>query len=155
LPATTYDVFDSLIADIDRHMLRNDDWTNAEFLERVGFLTCSQARLFEFLEDVVHPVRRDRADQEQIVEQLNPILRRDGYFLAPSGRISGYPVYRVRETTATGVQPADELISETLLSFNESGVHHAWRKALDRRVSDRTQLAVPIPMKTEDRLCVG
>ena len=35
-----------------------------------------------------------------------------------------------------GVQPADELISETLLSFDESGVHHAWRKALDRRVSD-------------------
>jgi hypothetical protein len=129
-------VFDSLIADIERHVLRNDDWSNAELLERVGFLTCSQAKLFEFLEDVVHPVRRDSADQQQIVEQLNPILRRDGYFLAPSGRISGYPVYRVRETTATGVQPADELISETLLSFDESGVHHAWRKALDRRVSD-------------------
>ena len=54
----------------------------------------------------------------------------------PSGRISGYPVYKIRETTATGVQPADELISQALISFDEGGVHQAWQKALDRRVSD-------------------
>jgi hypothetical protein len=42
----------------------------------------------------------------------------------------------VRETTATGVQPADELISEILRSFDESGVHAAWQKALDRRITD-------------------
>jgi hypothetical protein len=105
-------------------------------LDRVGFLICSQARLFEFLEDVAHPVRWDSAEQERIVAKLNPILRRDGYFFAPSSRVSGYPVYRVRETTVTGVQPADELVSEALRSFDESGVHHAWQKALDRRVSD-------------------
>ena len=85
---------------------------------------------------MVHPVRRDPEDQDRIVSKLNPILRRDGYFLAPSSRVSGYPVYRVRETTATGVQPADELISEVLRSFDESGVHAAWKKALDRRITD-------------------
>jgi AbiJ-like protein/abortive infection Abi-like protein len=131
-----YDPFETLADDIDRHVLRNDDWSNSELLERVGFLNCSQAKLFEFLEDVVHPIRRDSGDQDRIVAKLNPILRRDGYFLAPTNRVSGYPVYRVRETTATGVQPADELISDALRSFDESGVHHAWQKALDRRVSD-------------------
>jgi hypothetical protein len=134
--ASVHDPFETLVEDIDRHVLRNDDWANSELLERLGFLTCSQAKLFEFLEDVLHPVRRDSTDQERIAAKLNPILRRDGYWLAPSSRVSGYPTYRVRETTATGIQPADQLISEALLSFDESGVHHAWRKALDRRVTD-------------------
>ena len=134
--SSVYEPFGTLADDIDRHVLRNDDWRNSEILERVGFLNCSQAKLFEFLEDVLHPVRRDAEDQDRVVTKLNPILRRDGYFLAPSSRISGYPVFRIRETTPAGVQPADELISETLRSFDESGVHHAWRKALDRRVTD-------------------
>jgi len=106
-----------LADDIDRHVLRNDDWRNSEILERVGFLNCSQAKLFEFLEDVLHPVRRDAEDQDRVVTKLNPILRRDGYFLTPSSRISGYSVFRIRETTPAGVQPADELISETLRVF--------------------------------------
>jgi hypothetical protein len=133
----SYNDFDGTLADdIYRHAVRNDDWPNSEILERAGFLTCSQAKLFQFLEDVLHPIRRDHEEQERIATKLNPVLRRDGYFLAPSGRISGYPVYSVRETTAIGVQPADELISQALISFDESGVHHAWQKSLDRRVSD-------------------
>jgi Abortive infection C-terminus len=43
---------------------------------------------------------------------------------------------RLRETTATGTQPADELISGVLIAFDTSGVHEAWRKALERRTSD-------------------
>ena len=128
--------FDTLADDIYQHAVRNDDWENAEILERVGFLTCSQATLFRFLEDVVHPMRRDQDEQERIVAKLNPILRRDGFLLMPGGLVSGYHVYIVRETTATGSQPADELISEALSSFDEGGVHHSWKKALDRRGVD-------------------
>ena len=126
----------SLADDIYRHAVRNDDWDSAEILERVGFLTCSQARLFQFLEDMLHPVRRDQAAQDTLVDRLNPILRRDGYCLAASRKISGYPVYKVHETTATGAQPADALISRTLVSFDESGVHANWQKALERRTAD-------------------
>jgi hypothetical protein len=118
----------------ERH--RNDDWSNAEALERAGFLTCSQGMLFAFLEDVVHPARRAPDEQQQIVAALNPILRRDGYCLLPGKPISGYPTYKVAETSAIGAQPADELISQVLSSFDETGVHHAWQKALERRVSD-------------------
>lgn len=130
------DPFETLVDDIHQHAVRNADWDNAHILERVGFLTCSQAKLFQFLEDVLHPIRREHEEQERIVAALNPILRRDGYILAPGSRVSGYPVYKVRETTATGVQPADQLISEALISFDESGVHHAWTKALERRGGD-------------------
>lgn len=129
--------FDRTLADdVHQHAIANDDWSNAEILERAGFMSCSQARLFLFLQDVVHPIRREHDEQGRIVAKLNPILRRDGYCLAPSGRISGYPAYSVRETVATGTQPADELISQVLISFDESGVHHAWQKALDRRGLD-------------------
>ena len=132
----SYRPFESLEDDIDRHGMRNEDWSNAEILEGAGFPTCSQALLCRFLKDVVHPIRRSQEEQEQIVAALNPILRRDGYSLVPDKRISGYPTYVVKETTATGAQPADELISQVLISFDESGVHHAWQKALDRRMPD-------------------
>lgn len=133
---SVYAPFENLADDIERHVLRNDDWSNSELLERVGYLTGSQAKLFEFLEDMVHPIRRDPEEQKRIIAMLNPILRRDGFALAPARHISGYPVFRVGQTTASGVQPADDLISETLWSFDEGGVHHAWQKALERRVSD-------------------
>jgi hypothetical protein len=125
-----------LADDIVRHVVRNDDWTNSEMLERVGFLTCSQTKLFEFLQDVLHPIRRGGDDQKRIVEKLNPILHRDGYTFVTSDQVSGYPVYRVREMRAAGVRPADHLISETLLSFDENGITLAWEKALSRRVAD-------------------
>lgn len=133
---SVHDIFGTLADDIDRHMLRNDDWSNAEALERAGFLTCSQGMLFAFLEDVGHPARRSPEEQQQIVAALNPILRRDGYCLLPGKPISGYPTYKVAEITATGAQPADELISQVLSSFDENGVHRGWQKALERRVSD-------------------
>jgi len=128
--------FETLADDIQQHAIRNDDWQNAEILARVGFLTCSQAKLFQFIEDLLHPIRRDHDEQERIAAKLNPILRQDGYFLAQVGRVSGHPLYGVRETTANGIQPADELISQALISFDETGVHHAWKKALDRRTAD-------------------
>lgn len=126
----------TLAEDIDRHAVRSDDWDNQEVLERVGFLNCSQAKLFEFLGDVLHPIRRDHEEQKAILAALNPILRRDGYVLAQGGHKSGHPVYKVKETAAAGVQPADSLISEALISFDEGGVHDAWKKALDRRAND-------------------
>lgn len=130
------DGFGSLAEDIEQHAIRFHDWDNAQILEQIGFLSCSQARVFGFLEDVVHPIRRDQDEQQRMVAALNPILRRDGYALASGDRVSGHPVYKVRETTAPGSQPADDLISETLISFDETGVHHAWTKALERRAAD-------------------
>jgi hypothetical protein len=127
---------DTLADDIERHAVRNEDWSNAEILERTGFMVCSQARLFAFLEDVLQPVRRDHDDQQRLVAGLNPILERDGFHLVRSGQISGHPTYAIRETTAAGEQPADELISKALVSFDERGVHEAWRKALERRGTD-------------------
>ena len=127
-----HEAFERLTDDIETHVLRNDDWSNAELLERIGYLTCSQVKLFEFLEDVVHPVRRDSADRGQLLRSSTRFRVANGYLLCvvePCLRNSG--LFRP-ETTATEVQPAQpELISEALRSFDESGVHQAWQKALD------------------------
>ncbi|WP_162932471.1 abortive infection family protein [Solimonas sp. K1W22B-7] len=109
---------------------------NRQVLELVGFLSCSQAKLFQFLEDVVYPIRRDASEQESIVEELNRSLRYDGFLLKPTSRVSGHAVYRVEEVSANGERPADELISQALISFDGVGVNEAWRKALGRRAED-------------------
>ena len=126
----------TLADDIARHAVGNPDWGNAELLRVIGFPDCSQSELLRFLEDVVHPARRSQAEQEKLVAELNAILSRDGFKLVPEGAISGYPKYRAREVTATGSAPPDRLISDALLSFDEGGVHEAWRKALERRTTD-------------------
>jgi hypothetical protein len=126
----------SLADDVVRHAISNDDWPNSEVLERVGLVKCSQLKLFEFLEDVLHPIRRGPEDQDSIVTRLNPILRRDGFLIEQSGQVSGYPVFKVRHCTASNTQPADVVISETLIAFDVEGVHRAWQKGLERRSAD-------------------
>tara|TARA_R110002049_G_scaffold264835_1_gene440974 strand:- start:35 stop:1171 length:1137 start_codon:yes stop_codon:yes gene_type:complete len=133
---SNYDPLKTIADDIFRHAIQNYDWSNSELLEQLGILKCSQARLFRFLEALVHPIRRDQAEQEKLVGQLNLILQRDGYRLTPAETISGYPAYVVRETPANDSHPADELISKNLVSFDEGGVHQAWQKALERRSRD-------------------
>ena len=46
--------FDGRLSDdIYRHAIQHDDWSNMEVLEKTGFQICSQAKLFQFLEDVL------------------------------------------------------------------------------------------------------
>jgi hypothetical protein len=128
--------FGSLANDIERHLLRNHDWENSEVLERVGFLTCSQMKVFQFIEDMLHPIRRDADEQAHMVGALNPVLQPDGFILVRAGATSGEPLYSVQRAGPAGAQAADVLISETLAAFDESSVQHAWTKALDRRTND-------------------
>ena len=121
--------------DMYRHMIRNNDWLNEEFLEYLGTHNCSQSRLFAFLEAIVHPRTRDESEQRQIVELLNPLLRRDGFALVQTGRVSGYPIFTVCHVEGAQ-QRADAAISSALAEFDPDSVHAAWTKALDRRVSD-------------------
>lgn len=130
-----HDPFDSFISDIQRHCVKHNDWPNSHVLEKVGFLSCSQAKLFTFIEDVMYPTRREEPEQREIANKLNPILERDGYSLVHSGNVSGYPTYKVSEIGSVG-RPADVMISQELMSFDETGVHQSWDKALSRRSTD-------------------
>lgn len=124
----------SLKDDIIQHIVRNDDWSNRELLERLGLLDASKALLFRFLEAAVHPTAIDEADQKQRVESINRHLKHDGYRLSRTGRMSGSPIYTV-DAAAIG-SPADAAISDTLAKFEPEQVHARWTAAMDRRSDD-------------------
>ncbi|SHG15785.1 abortive infection family protein [Bradyrhizobium erythrophlei] len=119
---------------LHRHTVRNDDLSNRDVLEALGVLTCSRAQLFKLLAAVTAPETRSGPEQVKLAEQINDLLRHDGYTLAPAGRISGSPFYTVR-SASTG-SPADESISATLAAFDPTQVHARWTMALERRASE-------------------
>jgi len=119
---------------LHRHTIRNDDLTQRDVLETLGLLTCSRAQLFKFLAAVTAPDAFSGAEQVELAEKIDGLLRHDGYTLALAGRISGSPFYAVRPAP-TG-SPADESISATLAAFDPTQVHARWTMAMERRASE-------------------
>lgn len=119
---------------LHRHTIRNDDLTTRDVLEALGALTCSRAQLFKLLAAVTAPDARSAPEQVELASKIDALLRHDGYTLAPSGRISGSPIYAVRPAP-TG-SPADESISATLAAFDPTQVHARWTMAMERRASE-------------------
>jgi very-short-patch-repair endonuclease len=79
-----------------QHMVNNpNDWDYATLLENLGARTCSQRRLFSLLEQAVHPLTRDGADQRMYVAGLNSILLPDDFELRSFEEQSGHPIYSV------------------------------------------------------------
>lgn len=119
---------------LHRHTIRNDDLTQRDVLETLGLLTCSRSQLFKFLAAVTAPDAFSGAEQVELAEKIDGVLRHDGYTLALAGRISGSPFYAVRPAP-TG-SPADESISATLAAFDPTQVHARWTMAMERRASE-------------------
>jgi hypothetical protein len=119
---------------LHRHTIRNDDLSQRDVLETLGLLTCSRAQLFKFLAAVTAPDAFSGAEQIQLAEKIDGLLRHDGYTLALAGRISGSPFYAVRPAP-TG-SPADESISAALAAFDPTQVHARWTMAMERRASE-------------------
>ena len=55
--------FLSTAQDIERHYIRNDDYSNEELLTKCDALTCSQTRFFSLIEKLLNPVVRRGDDQ--------------------------------------------------------------------------------------------
>ena len=119
---------------LHRHTIRNDDLTQRDVLETLGLLTCSRAQLFKFLAAVTAPDAFSGAEQLDLAEKIDGVLRHDGYTLAQAGRISGSPFYAVRPAPLGS--PADESISATLAAFDPTQVHERWTMAMERRASE-------------------
>lgn len=82
---------------IVRHMDHNrGDWSVEHLFGEIGAFDCSRARFGALLEEVVHPLSRSGNEQTKMVAELNRILARDGYELAPNGEISGHPLFSFR-----------------------------------------------------------
>lgn len=87
---------DSLMQRIQRHYLDNpEDMSNEELLIECGALSCSQARLFTLIAEVLAPMSRRDKSQSELATCLANGLARSGYTVAVISSDSGYPVYAV------------------------------------------------------------
>ena len=95
--STIHDAFTATLrSDVQRHFVTNDDFSNGQVLELCGVLTCSQARFFKLLEQLVSPLTRGGADQEALARAVNVPLSADGFQLSVTGHMSRRPIYSVR-----------------------------------------------------------
>lgn len=94
MPGLAFDEL-KLEESIFQHCVRNDDWSNAELLEVVGVLTCSRGLFFQLIDAVVSPNAHRGEEQTSLVDGLNKLMKADGYYLRPSGTISGHPTFAV------------------------------------------------------------
>jgi len=85
----------NLAEKIERHMVRNEDWTVSDLFGELGAWTCSRKRFASLIEAALHPLARRGQEQVQLAERLNVVFGRDGYRLEICGFESGYPIYRV------------------------------------------------------------
>jgi hypothetical protein len=81
--------------DIFQHRINNNDWPDDWVFtdDRFGVGIGEDEELLRFLTEMLHPAVRHDAESQEIVDKLNPLLRRDGYQIVPNGAISGHPTY--------------------------------------------------------------
>jgi AbiJ N-terminal domain 3 len=90
--------FENASGDIWQHMVNNDDYDEKYlFEEYLELLTANDELFVRFLEQLVHPIVRGQSEQQKYVDFLNKHLINDGYKIAASGHISGYPIYKVHK----------------------------------------------------------
>jgi len=100
-------------ADVERHMVRNDDWSTEDLFERLGALSCSRRRFIGMLELAMHPTCRRGDGQEAMRQALTPILARDGYVIECTGHVSSYPAYGIRPDVGVPSRPKNIIFAST------------------------------------------
>lgn len=117
-------------AEVERHLLNNEDWTTLDLFAHLGALTASDRRFALFLEALLsYRVCPDEAHQRAMAEAFNPALARDGLKLEETGEAGGYPQFELL-TTGSARRPPQ------LLLFASSGAKPDLRvdEVLDRRI---------------------
>lgn len=90
--------------DIVQHRYNNpedweDDWVFSD--DRFGLADGTDEVLLRFLAEMIHPaVRTDSGEVERLLALFNDMLAPDGYELAETRTVSGYPVYGARRIPA-------------------------------------------------------
>jgi hypothetical protein len=95
MPSTDYR-FKTASGDIWQHMINNSDWDDVYLYEKyLELLTATDDVFIKFLEQVVHPLVRQQAEQDEYIEFVNKHLVHDGYKFSLADNISGFPVYKI------------------------------------------------------------
>lgn len=86
----------SIKDNIKQHYLKSpEDMTSGAMLIMCGALTCSQARFFQLIGELLHPASRRDHTQNELATSISAVLARSGYVVLATGSDSGYPVFEV------------------------------------------------------------
>jgi hypothetical protein len=123
--------FQTAAQDIWKHRVVNSDWSDdwVFYDDRFSLLRAPDEVFLRFLCEIVHPVvRRDTAEAVRLVDQFNAPLRRDGWELYESRRMSEHPVFGARRigtratvfTEPTGWPKVDRQMAEARTRLGEA-----------------------------------
>ena len=92
------DTEQSLRKSIERHVIRNNDWSAEELFNQLGAIDAARdGRFLRFLEALVTGwLLADERLQRRVVAQLNVGLQDVGLELGEVGEADGYPEFRIR-----------------------------------------------------------
>lgn len=82
--------------EIQRHTIANDDYPYGWVFrdERLGLINGNDETLLKFICEMFHPrIRSEKSDWESVKNDLNELLKQDGYELYESEKISGRSVF--------------------------------------------------------------
>ena len=89
------DTLKPLTEQIERHMLRNDDWSVEDLFQAMEVFKWSRRRFVRMIEAALDPRSHRDKEQDQLRDSINAALNRDGYKVEQADTVSGYPKYRV------------------------------------------------------------
>lgn len=114
--------FDNAYDDIYQHTINNDDWKLGWVFydSRFNLKGCEDEDLLKFICKVFHPsVRSENCCWKGLLENIQVLLKPDGYELYAVERISGRSVYAWRELTEI------EVASNRFIPFSERYKNHS------------------------------
>lgn len=109
---------------IQLHMMYSHDYSDYDLLYHVlSIMNCSDRTFLKFLEQCVHPLvvpNKDEANKR--LAFFNDLLRKDGYRLKATSRITGRPVYQAIQSTSEHEMTLQALktIEEIARNFHHS-----------------------------------
>lgn len=101
----------SLRPQIERHFLRNEDWSVTQLFERLGAFDAPDYRFNGFIESLVSSETcPDEQKQRSLINQMIPILKSCGVEFRETGEHEGYPVFTLAAIHSVANQRPKNLI---------------------------------------------
>lgn len=141
--------FTTVEGDIVQHRYNNpEDWENDWVFgdARFGLADGADDVLLRFLAEMIHPaVRTDPGEVQRLLALVNDHLAPDGYELAESRTVSGYPVYAARRIPARSRIPHPAPPAVVMATPPGRGAYAAVRRAARGERKDYSCSREPVP----------
>lgn len=125
--------FSNARKDISQHRVNNSDWSDDWIFndERFELLRGSDVLLLQFLCTMVHPIVRDEAESNSLVELLNHHLEPCGWMICEQSTVGGKPVFAANRNYVSFLQQNLTSVKEELSTEYITKVIHRMQSSID------------------------